>query len=433
MTSPQNELTQAVQLLAGINRLNLKAFKTAREQELIFLILNDTASVARYDRAVLWNLDKVQVIGVSGQATVSKQTDLMRRWKEAVKGISDPEKIQLITSSDIPSTTSVLWLPIFAHGKLALGLWLERWNEGKWSKEEVEILQFLMAGYGAAWEKFHKKFVLRKHLRRPLTVGMLIAFCLLFLIRLPLRVVAPSEVVPKDPVVITAPLEGIIELITVTPGQDVEKGTLLFEYDKRVPLEELRIAQKKVQIIKAEVDRSQALGLKDKKALAELGTNLLKLKKEKLDLELAEYRASQLNVKSPVPGVAMVDNPEEWHGKPVKVGEKVMVIGNPKNTKIRMWIPEDDNITIDYNKPLKVFLNVNPEKSRKAHLIYISDYTHVTEKSVTSFIGEAEWDDQAPDIKLGLKGTTILYGEDVTLFYWIVRKPWGYVRRFFGI
>lgn len=438
MTAPQQqqELARSVQLLAEINRLTLKAFKSKKAQNLIFLILNDTVPVVKYDRAVLWKLDpkgKPQMLGISGQPSINKLTDLSKQWLSIVSNLKEPEKAQALVLPEIPESTSILWMPIFVHDKPILGLWLERWNNAKWRPEEVELLKYLLVNYGAAYEKFVPRFSFKDFMRkRPLHYATGIALLLLMFVRVPLRIVAPCEVIPKDPVVVTAPLEGIIEQVIVKPGQHVEKGDLLFEYDKRVPLQDLRVAQKKVEIIKAEVDRATAQAQRDKKALAELGVEALKLKKEQLELELAEFRASQLNVRSPESGIAMLDNPEEWEGKPVKMGEKVLVIANPLETRVRMWVPEDDNIVLDMQKPIKVFLNVHPEKNLPARLIYISSYTHVTDKAVSSFIAEADWDESVKDVKLGLKGSAILYGDDVSLFYWIMRKPLAYVRRLVG-
>ena len=175
--------------------------------------------------------------------------------------------------------------------------------------------------FGAAWEKFSKRITWRTFAKKPSPWLLLAILASLLIVRIPLRVVAPCEVVPKDPVVITAPLEGIIEKIAITPGAVVSKGDILFEYDKRVPMQDLRIAQEKVAIMKSEYGKTTALAQKDKKELSELAVEELKLKKEELELELAEFRASQLEVRSPINGVALLDNPEEWHGKPVKIGK----------------------------------------------------------------------------------------------------------------
>jgi hypothetical protein len=159
----------------------------------------------------------------------------------------------------------------------------------------------------------------------------------------------------------------------------------------------------------------------------------LQLQKEKIRLQLAKSEAEKLYVKAPIDGVIMLDNPEEWRGHPVKIGERILMISNPDQTKIRMWIPESDNIPFEEKQPVKVFLNISPNTSYTTRLIFISSYSEITAQGIPSFVAEAEWEKQPANVKLGLKGTAILYGEDVSLFYWIIRRPWTAIRNFLGL
>jgi multidrug resistance efflux pump len=254
----------------------------------------------------------------------------------------------------------------------------------------------------------------------------------MFIVRVPLRIAAPCEVVPQDPTVVTAPLEGIIQEIVVKPGEQVKKDQLLVDYDKQVPLQSLRAAKKQVQMGQAEVNRAETLGLTDPKALIELGLLKIKLQKDKVALDLAEYQNSQLDIKAPVNGVVIMDSPEDWRGRPVKVGEKIMMLGSPDNTKVRLWIPESDNIPLDFNTPIKVFLNISPTYTYSAKLNYIANETTLHENYIPSFVADATWEKQPEEVKLGLKGTAVLYGERVSVIYFLLRKPWLTVRNFFG-
>ena len=60
-----------------------------------------------------------------------------------------------------------------------------------------------------------------------LTGLILLAFCL----PLRLSVLAPMEIIPRDPIVIAAPMDGIIKEFMVTPNQPVTKGQPLFALD----------------------------------------------------------------------------------------------------------------------------------------------------------------------------------------------------------
>jgi len=244
MTAPSDKTVQAVHLLAAISRLGLKAYKCKTLQSLIFLMLNDTHQIIKYNRGALWQFENGEpsLVGVSGSEAVNRRANLVKVWSSVIKKIKDPQHGQILLSEDLKDFSelseipelmtphsSIAWLPILVHGKLVMGLWLERWYGKIWEDDEIEILNFLMQNYGAAWEKFHQDYKLFDTKNMPLlfgcTAGVLIS---LFIVHLPLRVVAPCEVVPLKPVVVAAPLEGIIKEIVVDPGQDVKAGDLLF-------------------------------------------------------------------------------------------------------------------------------------------------------------------------------------------------------------
>ena len=450
MTVSGDKSVQAVHLLAAISRLGLKGYRTKDVQSLIFLILNDTHQIIRYNRAALWEFNEHGIptlLGISGTETINKRASIIKQWEAIVKDIHNPEIGQTFSSDtlniektqeQIPELllphSSIAWLPIFAHGKLALGLWLERWHGQTWEEDEIEILNFLMQNYGAAWEKFKRgRFFFDPKKYALYSAGLIAALISLFVIHLPLRVVGPCEVIPDKPFIITAPLEGIIESIVVQPGQNIKKDELLFLYDAKVPEEELKVAQKQMQIIQAEINRAKSLAFRDKKALAELAILQLKQKKEQVQLDLANYKVTQLKVRSPIEGVVILEDPDEWRGHPVRVGEKVLMVSDPNFTKIRIWIPESDNILLNREEPIKVILNINPNRTYLARIKYVAANTVMNDKGVPSVIAEAEWIDNPKDVKLGLKGTAIMYGEEVTLFYWLARRPWTSLRHLFGL
>lgn len=450
---------QHLPALETINKLIIKAVSAPSRQSLAFIILNDTVELIRYDRATLWNIEekRPRLIGISGQATLNQYAELQQKWNKLVVGLKDPFKSQMLTEESFlenkeiwkelqgANQSSVLWLPIKSDEKPVLGLWLEKWNVTEQVQPPATLLSLLndhlLPGYGAAWSKQQRKrgFRGRFSLSKPVYLLALLGILSTFFIDIPLRVVAPCEIVAKNPTVVTAPLDGIIESVKVSPGQKVRSGELLVEYDKRIPLQELLVTRKQVEILRSEVDRAMTLGISDTRSLSELAILKLKLQKEELNLDLAEYKAKRLTVTAPVNGVAMLDDPDDWKGKPVKMGEKILTLSNPAQSKIKIWIPENDNIQLDPSRDIKIFLNIDPEHSLPAKLIYIANESSISEKGAPSFVAEAEWikdgqtksvDDQ--EIKLGLKGSAILYGEKVSLFYYIIRKPWAALRGTWG-
>ena len=453
--SPERISPALLQNLAVINRLNLKAFNAKKKESLSFIILNDTIHAIRYDRATLWRMDtrKPKILGVSGQVEANKDAALTKQWESMVAGLQNSSTAQFVDESALDAIGQeqwrnyqpkmggkVIWLPIFSDDTLVLGLWLEIWNADALPKDDYEetlkfLMHFLMPAYGTAWRRLQPQFSLREKGFGKQHVAIALCGLLFFLlfVQVPLRIVAPCEVTASDPVLVTAPLDGIIEEVVVEPGEQVDQAQILFEYDKRVPYRNLRVAQKEVEILEAEINRAQALGLTDPKSRAQLAILALKLQKEKVNLSHAQWEASRLTVKAPETGVVILDNPDDWRGKPVQVGERVLSINDPTRTLVRIWIPEDDNIVLNADLPIKIFLNINPEHSYGARILYIANESSLSANHLPSFIAEAEWIEQPDDIKLGLKGTAILYGENVSLLYFLVRKPWAFLRSLAGI
>lgn len=442
-----------LQLLAAINRLCVKAIHAEDRESLIFIIVNDTVQTIQYDRAVLWDLSakKPKILGISGQTALNKETKLAKQWEAVAATIGDPKKAQKFEASNFSDEgvawntyqaevhSNVVWLPIFFHDELVLGLWLEGFGQ-RFQNPSIQetlnfLLQYLTPAYGATWKKLEKPSYFKKTTfgKEQLALIGIAALAFLFLVRVPLRVVAPCEVVANDPFIVTAPLEGIIEKVAVEPGQAVEVGALLYSYDKRLPLRNLNAAQKQVQILAEDVKRAKTLGLSEAKSLTDLSMLSLKLEKEKVNLGYIQWQSTQLDQKAAIEGVVMIENPDEWRGKPVRVGEKILSLNNPKNTKIKIWIPEDDNIIIDSEQPIKIVLNIDPARTYQANIEYIANEGSISSHQIPSFLAEAKWVTPPDENKLGLKGTAILYGEKVSLFYYLVRKPWAAIRHFFGV
>lgn len=444
--------TQLVQTLIAINQLQVKAFNAPTRASLSFIIVNDTHQVFKYDQAILWEISDhtPSEIAISGQHTLNKETEVYQKSRSLLSHLKDPSKPQELTEDSFSkdshllkeiffqSGTLIYWLPIKQQGAQQVALWLEIWPQPNIKerdpKKELQFLSTtLIPAYAAAWAKFDKTPFLSP-LRKKKTWYYLtpLLLILLFGIRIPLRVAAPCEVVPQKPFVMSAPLDGVIAEVIVRPGQKVREGDTLFMYDKRVPLEQLKEASKQVEISQAEVERSATVGLSDPKSLAELEVLKLKLEKDQVALELAQSQADRLDVKAPDQGIVMIEDPEEWSGKPVKVGEKVLTLSDPDSTKVKIWIPEGDNVIIDPQRDINVILNVAPERELHAKLDFIAFESHIGEGDVPAFLAEALWVTPPKDIKLGLKGTAILYGDRVSLFYFIVRKPWATLRRLTG-
>ncbi|MFW5856279.1 MAG: efflux RND transporter periplasmic adaptor subunit [Planctomycetota bacterium] len=447
----------AFNTLSVLHQLSLEAFLSRTGQELMFRILNRTVALCPYGRAVLWGVEDggAAPLGVSGKADLNPRSTLMQAYARLVKDIRQPDEAAVLDAEAFVASeeawnefvgeqkvTSVLWLPLLVDGKRVAGLWLERWTgQPPFEEKDLRMLGSLVVAYAAAWDKLILRKTVAQRVRESVTRSrllllVLVALVLLLSLQAPLRIVAPCEVTPEDPVIVTAPLDGVVSEIRVEPGQRVEAGELLFGYESRGLEEELEVARQQLEIIGSELKRAKVQATRDPDARASLLALQNRYEQERIRLRAAEERARKLEVTAPAAGMVMIDAPHEWEGRPVAVGERVLSIVDPEKTRILVWLPEDDNIEFNREKPVRVFLKISPEKTLLARLDYVSKHLVIPPSGVPSYRAEAVWteDTESPvlDRRMGLTGTAMLYGEEVSLAYWVGRKPYEAVRRFFG-
>ena len=447
MTSPN--APDAAQILARVYRLATAAFRSPSRRVLSFRIVNDTVQVVLYERASLWAISRrrPRLLGVSGQVEIRPRTKVGRSWTRLVEAIPDREKPSLLAKDAFAARAAdwaavvgerhALWLPIPGERRPEVGLWLER--PAAWREEEKNVLVALADGYAAAWDR-HRPGRLRRALGGD--VGRLAGVALaagvlalgawgLFVPRVRLKVIAPCEVAPLEPYLVTAPLQGVVESLAVRSGQPVEAGDLLFAYDPRAARQDLEVAEQSVRVLESQLDRATVLALQERQTPDELRVIENRLGEERARLALAREIADRLVVRAPVRGVVQVADPESWRGKPVQVGERVLVLVDPARTQVRVWIAEKDRVAGLETNEVDVLLHVDPDRTRHAWLDHVSSLASTSPQGVPCFVAEARWA-EGDRAALGLGGTAVLYGEETTVAYWLFRKPWTSAREFLG-
>lgn len=445
--------------LGALHQLTLEAFLSDSRDELIFRVLNRSRVLVGHDRAVLWGLEgsRPALLGVSGTATVVEHAPLIEEWRDLVRDLRQPATRQVLAVDAFATAGAawtrhaeryeglqVLWLPLAVKDRLIGGLWLERWNGPAFDESDLKLGQSLMLGYAAAWTKHRPLLRLRDWLfgawRRPVILAAALAFAAVLIFgRARLRVAARCEVVPVEPEVVTAPLQATIERVLVRSGDPVqapragEPGTVLFRYDSRDIRGDLETAKERLRLRRTMLREAQKQGLDDPAERARIRELAHALARERIDYELAAYTAARLVVRARTDGVALVDQPEAWTGRPVEVGQQVLRVVRPDRTRLRIWIPEADNIEFDRNVPGVAVLNASTERSRTIALRFVEIHALPDDKGVQSFEAEADWVDPEADVQLGQQGTAFLYGDSVPLGYWLLRKPLATIRQFLGL
>lgn len=454
MTDPSFDLKAAsdvLRLQQALQRLTVDAVSASSRQNLIFHILNRSVVLAPYRRAVVWNLTSTpRVLGVSGQSDVNDRAPLVCEWTALMRALPREalNEVRVIdrdsftgdeavwgTLDDRTPGLSLLWIPLKTGNETVAGVWFERWEGAAWNEGEAALMGRLGEAYSAAWSTWRRRPGLRRMIwnRRGAVVALLlIAYVMLFQ-EARLRVIAPCVVVPKDPHVVAAPLNGLIETVHVRPGDAIAEGDLLFSYEDDVPREELKTVREQVRLIRSRLERAQVLAFEQPEERAELEVLKHRLQKEQIRERMMAGQVEKLQVRAERGGRVVMTDPHEWQGRAVRMGDRVLSIVTPDESRLRIEIPEGDNFSFKIGIPVRVYLNVRPDEMLSAQLEYVAPYARPDGSGTPAFLAEAAWTEDADSPTLGLEGTAVLLGPPVSVGYWVIRRPLAYIRRTFGI
>lgn len=433
----------------------LQLEKTAREaddsERLGFVMVNDTHRLFDYHQAAFWLLpgSKPELRALSGLAQLEANAPFVRWLEHLLGGLIHEEhakQIHAIVSTDLPDAERegfreytpgfLLYCPLLdANGELFGGLWLTRdkaWNEG-----EIGLLQLLCESYAHAWQALSNRkrswsWLSGRRIGRLVWPLLLIGLIAASFIPVRQSVLAPAEVVPAEPWVVAAPLKGVISEILVEPNTRVRSQQTLFLLDDTELRHRHEVSRKALAVAEAEYLRAAQQAFADARSKGEVA--LLKAKFEKAEAEAAynAERLAQVRVEAEQDGLVLFSDPNDWIGKPVAVGEKIMTLADPERIELEIELPVADAINLAQGAEVRLFLNTDPTRPRPAELSRASYEAEPTEESVLAFRLRARFS-QGEQLRIGLKGTAKIYGNEVPLYYFLFRRPIAVARQWLGL
>jgi multidrug resistance efflux pump len=141
----------------------------------------------------------------------------------------------------------------------------------------------------------------------------------------------------------------------------------------------------------------------------------------------------RVDVRAPRDGIIVFSDPNDWLGKPVAVGERVMTIADPDQTGLYLWVPVGDAVNLKPGAEVRVFLNTDPTRPLAAVIEEASYEAQVNESGILAFKAKARFVKPKVAPRIGLKGTAKIYGDQVTLGYYLMRRPLAAVRQTLGM
>lgn len=436
MTSPGDPIAVLLDLLH-------RSRDAATLEELGFVIVNLSVQLTPYRQAALW-LEGRGLAALSGLPAVESTTPF-GQWLGRVCAALAPAMAQagavdpaLVPPADRDEWAEWLppfaaWLPLSAPGGRRLGgLLLAR--DAPWSAVEFALLGELAHAYGHALALFlrDRGLGLWVRLRRHrFAIGL--ALVALMAMPVPLTVLAPAEMVAAHPAVIRAPLDGVIDRIHVVPNQPVAEGAALFDLDPTQLDGKLDVATKALATAEAEYRLASQQAVFDPAAKSRLAVLSGRMEERAAEAEHLRTLRDRIQVKAPRAGLALLDDPTEWIGRPVAVGERVMTLADERDTEIEAWLAVGDAIDLVPGMTVTMFLNADPLHPVEARLRFVGYEALPRPDGTVAYRVRADLAPAAGHPRLGLKGTARIAAGHAPALYWILRRPLAAVRHVVGL
>jgi multidrug resistance efflux pump len=442
------------QQLVGLSTL-LQLEKQCRRLsslEFGFFVVNDTLRLLNYHQAVLWQKKgrSAKLVAVSGVERANSDSPYLQ-WLQKVSRYllrqKDADSARLIAKAQLPVSLqkgwdewlgdSALWCPLLADDKVLGGMWLTR--DEQWVDAEIALIEQLADSYGHAWQLLLLRPAWRKQkhgsaLGRMLQAVIISAVLASLALPIKLSVLAPAQLVPVNPLVISSPLRGVVKDFHVQPNQTVKAGDLLFELDDTELRNRFHVAQKAMAVAQAEYQRASRKSLSERDSA--IDANLLKAQvaMKKAEANFAAEELARVKIKATRDGIVIFGDVNDWLGKPVVTGEKVLLLADPQQMELEMKVPLDNAVNLEPGGQVRMFLHVDPALEVRGVIRQASYEAHPTAQGNLAYLVKASLDQpSSSQLRIGLMGTAKIYGEETRLYYYLFRRPWAVVRQALGV
>lgn len=441
--------------LAALLGLEQQLRKAASLAQLSFTIVNQTQRCVPYTQAVLLlgsGLRDLRVFAASDIASVDYTSPYVS-WIERLaraRAADDSAATQVATTVRDADTAlqaewremapeHLLWqpLPVEARGGKPAGVLLLFRDRG-WNDAEMGLCTHLAASIGHALFALRRRDPLtevRRHLRGGRT-GIFTALALLAALAWPVRLstLAPVEVIARDPLVISAPMDGAIREIKVVPNQPVAEGDVLATLEDTALSSELEVARRALFVAQAELRTAQQSGFLDPTQKARVAELEAQVRLRQAQLDYAQGRFDRATIRAPGTGVAVLGDPNEWKGRPVRVGERILLVARPEQVELQVMLAVKDSIALAEGGELKVFFDSDPLDAHHAVLRHAAYEPQRTPEDVLAYrlVAALAAADGAAPPRIGMRGTARIYGERVSLFFYLFRRPITSLRQWLG-
>lgn len=450
--------------LTNLLDLERRARHSGSDQELTFLLVNDTHTLTPYRQAVLWSSTR-GVLALSGLLQAEANAPYVQWLQRLMRSLAPDSSIpfQRLDANSVASNVAEEWADWWPAEACVLQVpgnpqattnrdemvLLVLARDVAWSDKDAALLQEWLdaAGhvYWARWQQRQRGW--RKWLqgmrlallgrsgrawwKGPWWLWLALSAGLLAM-PVPLSVLAPGELVPANPTIVRAPLDGVVDVFHVKPNQEVRKEDPLFGFDEALIQSRSDVARQALATAEVEFRQTSQQALSDPRARSQMAALVGKIEEKRAELNYLREQRKRSQVVAPQDGVVLLDDPNEWIGRPVSVGERILRIAAPHDVEIEAWLPLTDAIALPTGAKVLLYLNADPGSPVEATLRSMAHSAIQRPDGTYAYRVRATLT-QPTTKRVGLKGTAKLVGGDASLFYWLMRKPLATARAYLGI
>ncbi|ATU68632.1 HlyD family secretion protein [Piscinibacter gummiphilus] len=334
--------------------------------------------------------------------------------------------------------------------------WAEWWPEGLWcvplhdrdgrrlglvllllDAVPPDPLPALLEGVWRTWAHAWSAFAAHRSWRRwwpsrRQAIALAMGAAALLLVPVRQTALAPADVVSRQAQAITSPIDGVVREVHVRPHQAVEAGTLLFSLDETTLRSRAEVLGKQVAVADAELVSASQRAFDPAQGKGEITLLTGRAQQRRAELAAVQAQLERTQVHAPRAGVAVFADPDDWLGKPVVTGERILQLADPARPAMRIQLAVADAIALEPGARVTLFLTAYPLDPLEGHILETSYQARTGDDGVASYRLLASIDGAPALARLGLHGTAKLHGERVTLGYYLLRRPLAAVRAWTG-
>ncbi len=421
------------------------------ESQLQMVLVNRLRSLIDAQQLLLFRYTasgKLKLCRCSDTDSVDAHSARVRALEQMVSGFqqkTSASEVQRISTDAMNPTQEAgvlglqgasLWVPLkHPHpDEQQLGVLLLN-RDRVFTEQEQTLAEHIGATFAHAWQAKLPGYSqwLKMFGRRRFHWGLFLLISMTMFIPVRLSVLAPAEVIALRPELITAPITGVVKEIRVTPHQQVTQGQPLVLFEDTRFRNQKELASKELAVAQAQLRKVQQQSFRDAKSSGQLAELKAAVRLKTSEFLYASELLQRTKVVAGEPGIAVFRNEEDWEGRPVQQGERILYIANPGSVELRIMLSIRDAISLKRDSHVRLFLDSDPLNPIDARLSYFSYDAEPTPEGVMAYRLTATFisPDSAP--RIGLQGTAKLYGETSTLFVYLFRRPLVFIRQWLGV